>query len=117
MKKLIAVLLCDGLLTVTASPALADVGADTYKLVCSSCHESAVAGAPKPDDKAEWKRRAAKGKDALFASIVQGRCKYHVQELRKDISDETIKLTVAYMVDQAETPPRPSLEEKFDPTD
>ena len=117
MKKLIAVLLCNGLLTVTASPALADVGADTYKLVCSSCHESAVAGAPKPGDNGAWKRRAAKGADALYDSIVQGRCRYHVQELRKDISDETIKLTVAYMVDQAETPPRTSLQEKSKPTD
>ena len=83
---------------------MADDGADTYKLVCSSCHESGAANAPKLEDKVEWKHRITQGMEALYASTVNGKCKFFVKDLRKDLSDEIIKATVDYMVYQVKQP-------------
>jgi cytochrome c5 len=92
---------CTGLILVASAAVMADDGATTYRMVCSSCHETAAAGAPLLDDKAEWKPRIAQGRDALYASIINGKCKVSVQDLRKDITDEMIKTTVGYMVSEA----------------
>jgi cytochrome c5 len=97
MKKLTAIAICTGLI-VSSGSAIADDGAATYKLVCSSCHEAAAAGAPKLEDKAQWKPRIAQGMDALYASTLDGKCELFVKDLRIDLSDETIKAAVDYMV-------------------
>ena len=102
MKKLTALVMYCGLLFVASGSASADDGADTYKLVCSSCHASAAAGAPKLEDKAQWKSRLAQGMDALYASTLDGKCELFVKELRVDLSDEVIKSAVDYMVSQVQ---------------
>ena len=100
MKKLYVILNSSALIILTASYALANDGEKTYQQVCSSCHETAAAGAPKLEDKAEWKPRIAQGMDRLYASVQNGRCKVYVKDLRKDLSDEMIMNTVDYMVSQ-----------------
>jgi len=39
---------------------------------CEACHASDIAGAPLVSDKAAWKPRLAKGKDALYRSALGG---------------------------------------------
>ena len=105
MIKLTAIVLCSYLIITASGAAMADdVGVDTYKLVCSSCHESGAVNAPKLEDKLEWKHRIAQGMDTLYASTLNGKCQLFVKELRKDLSDEVIKAAVDYMVSQAKQP-------------
>ena len=102
MKKLAAIVMCSGLIIVAPDNTMADdSGASTYKLVCSSCHESTVSNAPKLNDKAEWKHRIAQGMDKMYASTVNGKCEVWVKALRKDMSNEDIKAAVDYMVARA----------------
>lgn len=46
---------------------------DLYNDTCMACHANAVAGAPKPGDKAAWEPRFANGFDALVASVKNGK--------------------------------------------
>jgi cytochrome c5 len=102
MKKRNVILNATALVVLTSTYALANDGATTYRQVCSSCHETAAAGAPKLEDKAEWKPRIAQGMDKLYASMHSGKCKIYVKDLRKDLSDEMIMDTVDYMVSQVQ---------------
>ena len=104
MRKLTAIVICTGLIITASGTAMADDGADTYKLVCSSCHESGAVNAPKLEDKVEWKHHITQGMDTLYASTLNGKCKVFVKNLRKDLSDEIIKAAVDYMVSQAKQP-------------
>lgn len=92
---------CAGLIIAASGSVLADDGAKTYQLVCSSCHDSAAAGAPKLDDKANWEPRIAQGKDALYASMINGKCAMQAKAGRIDLSDEVVKAAVDHMVAQA----------------
>lgn len=105
MKKLNLILKSTALIVLTSANAQAQDGATTYRQVCSSCHETAAAGAPKLEDKAEWESRIARGMDSLYASMYSGKCKIYVKDLRKDLSDEMIKTTVDYMVFQVQQEP------------
>jgi len=84
--------------TVASCTTLAGSGADTYKLVCSSCHEVGIDGAPRIDDEVAWMQRLNQDMESLYASTLYGKCKVLVQAERKDISDQTIKEAVDYMV-------------------
>ena len=75
-------------------------GADTYKLVCSSCHEVGIEGAPILDDKTAWTHRINQGTNSLYTSTLNGKCKVLVQANRKDLSDQTIKAAVDYIISQ-----------------
>lgn len=47
--------------------------AQLYGQVCSSCHEGAVHGAPKPGDMALWKPRLEGGVEALYQATINGK--------------------------------------------
>ena len=102
MSKLTAFIICTGLASASSGIAIAGDGSSTYKLVCSSCHESTVSGAPRLNDKTEWKHRIAQGMDKMYASTVNGKCEVSVKELRHDLSNEDIKTAVDYMVSRAQ---------------
>ena len=104
MIKLTTIAMCTGLIITASGIAMADDGADTYKLVCSGCHEIGIGGAPKLEDKVEWIHRINQGMDTLYASTLNGKCQFFVKDLRKDLSDEVIKAAVDYMVSQAKQP-------------
>ncbi len=71
-----------------------------YAQVCSACHASGVAGAPKFGDKAAWAPRIAQGIDALVAVAIHGK---GVMPPRggSQASDAEIKAVVTYMVNAA----------------
>lgn len=100
MIKRTAIVMCTCLIITTFGTAMAAGGVSTYKQICSSCHEVGAGGAPRLENKAEWKLRITKDTDALYASILNKKCDL-LKELRKDLSDNKIKAAVNYMVSQA----------------
>src|SRR5438552_2692245 len=52
-------------------------GKSTFDAVCTACHGTGVAGAPKFGDKTAWAPRVKSGKDALYASALHGKGTMH----------------------------------------
>jgi cytochrome c5 len=73
-------------------------GKGTYDKVCTVCHASGVANAPKFGDKAAWAPRVAQGKDALFNSVNKGKGAMPPRAGNADLKDEDIKAAIDYMV-------------------
>jgi len=48
-------------------------GKKVFDAVCTACHSTGVAGAPKLGDKAAWAPRLKAGKEALYASALKGK--------------------------------------------
>jgi cytochrome c5 len=90
-----------------AAPAAAEnvVGKATYGKTCSLCHAANVAGAPKPGDKADWAPRIAQGMDVLYKHALEGYTGAKGQMPARGgaatLSDDDVKATVNYMVDQS----------------
>ena len=75
-------------------------GATIYNTVCGACHNTGAAGAPKIDDKAAWAPRLATGKDALIASVTNGKNAMPAKG-GTTLSEEEIRNVVAYVMDKA----------------
>jgi len=73
-------------------------GKGTYEKVCSVCHASGVAGAPKFGDKAAWKPRIATGVDALHNSALKGKNAMPPKGGMTDLPDGDVVAAVDYMV-------------------
>ncbi|MGZ5906248.1 MAG: c-type cytochrome, partial [Reyranella sp.] len=90
----------------TPSPAATTTAAATsgppalFNQVCSACHATGVAGAPKVGDKAAWAPRVAQGIDALTASVIHGKGAMPPKG-GSSASDADIKTVVSYMVNAA----------------
>ncbi len=74
-------------------------GKEVYDAVCGNCHNSGVAGAPKPGDSGAWEPRLAQGKEALYNSALAGKGVMPAKGGRPDLSDEDVKMSVDYMLD------------------
>jgi len=74
-------------------------GEQVYKTVCSSCHATGAAGAPKYGDTAAWSPRIAKGYDGLMTSVLKGKGAMPVRggSSPSDISDYELGRAVVYM--------------------
>ncbi len=83
-----------------ATPAAAGAPPALYAQVCSVCHATGVAGAPKFGDKAAWAPRVAQGIDALTASAIKGKGAMPPKG-GSSASDAEIKTVVTYMVNAA----------------
>ena len=88
-----------------AGPALPKSGEELFQQVCSACHGTGVAGAPKAGDKAAWGPRIAKGKDTLYQHALQGfqgsSGVMPPKGGRADLPDDLVKQGVDYMVGMA----------------
>jgi cytochrome c5 len=71
-----------------------------FEQVCSACHATGVAGAPKVGDKAAWAPRVGQGIDALTASAIKGKGAMPPKG-GSSASDADIKAVVTYMVSAA----------------
>ena len=69
-----------------------------YDTVCAACHNAGIANAPIYGDKAVWELRLAAGIDVLYASSLNGKGAMPAKGGRVDLSDETIKQAVDYML-------------------
>jgi cytochrome c5 len=57
---------------VAAAPSTRRSGQQVYETTCTACHGAGIAGAPKVGDKNQWAKHIGKGRDALYASAVNG---------------------------------------------
>ena len=73
-------------------------GATVYTSVCSACHASGAAGAPKTGDKGAWAPRIAQGKDALYKSVINGKGAMPPKGGATSLSDDEIKAGVDHLV-------------------
>lgn len=72
--------------------------ATVYQNVCAVCHAAGVANAPIYGDKAIWAPRM-NDVEALYANSINGKGAMPAKGGRPDLSDETIKAAVDYMLD------------------
>ncbi|MDO8652793.1 MAG: c-type cytochrome [Undibacterium sp.] len=81
------------------------VGKAIYGKTCSLCHAANVAGAPKPGDKADWGPRIAQGMDILYKHALEGftgaKGQMPARGGSTTLTDEEVKATVNFMVDQS----------------
>lgn len=92
----------------TAAPAPAavvandDAGKKVYGTVCATCHAAAVAGAPKPGDKADWQPRIAQGTEVLYKHAIEGytgaKGMMPAKGGQTSLGDADVKSAVDYMV-------------------
>ena len=68
-----------------------------YASVCSVCHATGAAGAPKPGSP-EWAARAENGQDALVLSAIKGLNAMPPRGGRADLSDEQVQVIVEFML-------------------
>ncbi len=79
----------------------ADPAADpamVYQTVCAVCHAAGIANAPIYGDKAAWATRIG-DVEALYANSINGKGAMPAKGGRPDLSDETIKAAVDYMLE------------------
>jgi cytochrome c5 len=79
------------------------LGREIWLGTCATCHTDDFTGAPQVTDPADWEPRIAKGKDALYASAMNGLFGPMGTEMpaRGDnatLTDEEIRAAVDYMV-------------------
>jgi cytochrome c5 len=76
-------------------------GEEIYKTVCTACHASGAAGAPKFGDKGEWAARLKKGQKGLLASAIAGLKAMPPRGGAADLSDLELERVVVYIANQA----------------
>ena len=73
-------------------------GKKTFDAVCTACHSTGVAGAPKFGDKAAWAPRIATGKETLYNAALHGLRAMPAKGGNPSLSDADVKAAVDYMV-------------------
>lgn len=73
-------------------------GKSTFDSVCTACHRTGVAGAPKFGDKTAWSPRIARGKDALYHSALTGKGAMPAKGGNPALSDADVEAAVDYMM-------------------
>ncbi len=86
--------------TVAAAGGTGD-GKGTYEKVCSVCHGTGVAGAPKFGDKAAWAPRIKTGADSLHNSALHGKNAMPPKGGMTTLPDADVIAAVDYMVKAA----------------
>lgn len=87
--------------TQTASSG-ASGGEATFNKVCSTCHKTGVAGAPKFGDYKEWAPRIKQGMNVLYDHAIHGKPPgMPARGTCFTCSDNDLKAAVNYMVDAA----------------
>jgi cytochrome c5 len=87
-----------------AQPAAAAAGGKgkaTYDAICSACHGTGAAGAPKFGDKTAWAPRIKTGLEALHASALKGKGAMPPKGGNPALSDADVKAAADYMVSAA----------------
>lgn len=88
----------------SAEDETAQIGKKVYETACKLCHEGGLAGAPRMDDTAEWRKRAEKGMETLVKHAIEGfQGETGVMPPKggqSQLSDEEVAAAVRFMVDQ-----------------
>ncbi|WP_321813842.1 MULTISPECIES: c-type cytochrome [unclassified Paraburkholderia] len=96
------------------APRVYKTGEQVYQAVCSACHASGAAGAPKFGNAGDWAPRIAQGYDTLWHTALAGKGAMPARggTSPDDYSDYEIGLAVAYMANHGganfQDPPKPA---------
>ncbi|MFE8071178.1 cytochrome c5 family protein [Marinobacteraceae bacterium S3BR75-40.1] len=77
-------------------------GKEVFNSVCSACHSTGAAGAPKFGDAAAWAPRIDKGMETLFTHALNGFNAMPAKGGCGNCGDEEIKNAVKYMVENSQ---------------
>ncbi len=85
------------------APRELQTGEQVYKAVCSSCHATGAAGAPKFGDAGAWSARLGKGYDGLLTSVLKGKGAMPARggSSPADVSDYELGRAVVYLANSA----------------
>ena len=85
------------------APRELQTGEQVYKAVCSSCHATGAAGAPKFGDAGAWSARLGKGYDGLLTSVLKGKGAMPARggASPTDVSDYELGRAVVYLANSA----------------
>lgn len=85
------------------APRVYKTGEQVYKAVCSACHATGAAGAPKFTNTGDWAPRIAQGFDTLWHTALTGKGAMPARggTSPDDYSDYEIGLAVAYMANNS----------------
>lgn len=83
------------------APKQVQSGAEVYKAVCSACHASGAAGAPKVGDASAWSARISQGYDTLVSHALQGIRAMPAKGGNPDLDDVEVASAVVYMANQS----------------
>lgn len=88
-------------------------GEQVYQIVCKTCHEAGIAGAPKFGDKAAWSPRIKQGVDTLYEHAIKGTAKgMPPKGGNADLADVEVERAVVYMANHSgaafKEPPSPA---------
>ena len=84
-----------------AKPAAAADGKAVYDQTCQVCHAQAVAGAPKPGDKAAWEPRLKQGMDVLVQSVMKGKGAMPPKAGNAALTEAQARAAVEFMLSQS----------------
>src|SRR5437016_1400164 len=76
-------------------------GEQVYKAVCTNCHQTGVAGAPKLGDKAAWAPHLMHGTAGLLQSALKGKGAMPPKGGNPSLSDDDVRAAVEFMVSQS----------------
>ncbi len=83
-----------------AAPAPLRSGATVYQERCAACHESGVKNAPSVRDVAVWTERLGRGREGLYASVIQGHAAMKSRAGAQPLREVEIRHAVDFMSDQ-----------------
>jgi cytochrome c5 len=86
-----------GIKHITAKGSSAE-GKSVYNIMCSTCHDSGVLGAPKVTDKDAWEARIAKGPQALYNGAINGVGAMPAKGGNPQLSNQEVKVAVDYII-------------------
>ncbi len=76
-------------------------GEEVYKSVCTACHSSGAAGAPKFGDKSDWAPRLKAGQKMLVETAIKGVGAMPPRGGSAGLSDLEVERAVVYLANQA----------------
>lgn len=76
-------------------------GPEVYDAVCTACHSTGAAGAPKKGDKDAWAPRVAEGMDTLISHALNGYNAMPAKGGCASCPDEEIQSAVEYIVSES----------------
>lgn len=83
------------------APKEVKTGAEVVKAVCSACHATGAAGAPKIGDKAAWGPRIKEGFDHLLDTAIKGKGAMPPRGGAADLSDFELARAIVEMANQS----------------
>jgi cytochrome c5 len=85
----------------SSAPKQLQSGEAVFKAVCSACHATGAAGAPKVGDAGAWSARIAQGESTLFDHAIKGIRAMPAKGGNPDLDDVEVQRAVVYMANQS----------------